>query len=153
TRGSVLPIFHPNDFQKVFAEEFSNRATTLNDRYNEMVSGLVPARIPTSFELEEAFERPASAIWRGTFGVVDIFTGFGLVDFFSKQALFKLTTNPDRESIITALLTLGRSARLKALYIARGLHEAWSVIQKLKQLARRTDIDKTDRPASWSLRE
>src|SRR5262249_26875855 len=53
----------------------------------------------------------------------------------------------------TALLTLGRLARLKALYIARGLHDAWNVTQKLKQLAGRTDIEEIDRKAVWSLRE
>ena len=44
-------------------------------------------------------------------------------------------------------------ARKKALYIARGLHDAWEVIQKLKRLAGRSDIEEVDREAVWSLRK
>jgi hypothetical protein len=59
----------------------------------------------------------------------------------------------DNYPILQARLTLGGLTRKKALYIARGLHHAWEVIQKLKRLAGRSDIEEVDREAVWSLRE
>src|SRR5262249_6741039 len=190
--GCVLPIFHPTDFQKVFAGEFSDRANVLTDRYNEMVSGLIVARAPGADEIlhvDDLFQRVELIFeWGGTFGVVDIFTGDGIGDFYQwntfsppvndlgfqmpwdefvsvvlrepqvspeeKKILFdRVQAIQDAFPVLAARLALGSAARFKAMYIARGLHDAWDVIQKLKQLAGRTDIEEIDRNAVWSLRE
>src|SRR5262245_1910657 len=192
TRGCVLPIFHPADFHRVFEAEFSGRADVLTDRYNEMVSGLIAARAPIADEIlhvDDLFQRvDVISEWRGTFGVVDIFTGEGIVDLYPLDTLFppvndsgfqmpwdeflslvlkkpqvsadekkilfdRVQAIQDAFPVLAARLALGSAARLKAVYIARGLHDAWNVIQKLKQLAGRTDIEQIDRQAVWSLRE
>jgi hypothetical protein len=199
-RNCVLPMFHPGDFQAVFAKEFSNptpdlitgpgRVEVLTDRYNEMLGGLLTARIPTPEEILTVFDqRPVSvdiiSTWLGTFGVVDVFNGSALLEiypvvdderFFDPNWKFNLiviqATTPNNVSdglvaflfsnvqrirdnypILQARLTLGGLARKKALYVARGLHHAWEVIQKLKRLAGRSDIEEVDREAVWSLRE
>jgi hypothetical protein len=195
-RNCVLPMFHPGDFQIVFAKEFSNptpdlvtgpgRTETLTDRYNEMLGGLLTARIPTPEEILTIFtpfNQPAEILqtWAGTFGVVDVFSGSALLDLYPIGTLFPpnwtfdvtvmtRSTPPltdseksflfatvqqirDNYPVLQARLTLGALARKKALYIARGLHHAWEVIQKLKRLGGRTDIDEVDREAVWSLRE
>lgn len=59
----------------------------------------------------------------------------------------------DAFPVLAARFALGSAARFKALYVARGLHDAWVVIQKLKQVSGRQDIEKVDLREVWSLRD
>jgi len=160
-RGSVLPILHPSDFQQIFAQEFSQTADTLQDRYKETLGGFITARIPTPSEVVTTGATPGGGtevirVWGGTFGVVDIFSGTALLGRYPTETILfipPLGLDDELYSALKVRLTLGTFTRKKALYIAHGLDRAWEVIQKLKQLAGRNDIDKIDREAVWSLRE
>jgi hypothetical protein len=166
TRGAILSILHPNDFQQVFSQEFRNRADALQAHYQEMLSGLITAKIPTPSEVLRIDPNPGEPpavikIWGGTFGVVDIYSGTALLDRYPAETIsfnpFELGDPPpsflETYPALKAVLTLGALARKKAMYIAHGLHHAWEVIQKLRQLAGRTDIEKVDKEAVWSFRE
>jgi hypothetical protein len=167
--GQLEPTRPPDNWPL----DIKGAVNDLASYYEEMVSGLRPARPPT---LDEMFnDRPIPTTFspwaidgEETYGAVDVYTQRRLVARYPGQefpAPYQDSPgipqfgdeNVRREMAIVypvfqIRFTLGSLARWKGLYIAEGVHSLWRCVQALAPLAGQKPMN-FDPRSSWSIRD
>jgi hypothetical protein len=140
-------------------------------RVDTLIGGLLKSSVPSSTDDIIHYITNRGFGWVGIYGVVDLYAAYEnpvtapslsishIVDVFTREGIGRMSSI-DNAFIVDSVypwvrmrVVLGLMARWKAVYQLRGYDKVWSVLQKLRVLAKQQGSAANDANNNWSVRE